>query len=232
VLAELCHAVALVLVAPFMQVSLEEVRFLPLSGQRVLAVVLTRAGRVAHKVVRTREPYSADELGRMTAYLNQNFRGWSLEAIRTEMERRVAAERSEFHRFLSQALALCQESCHSLAEPSELHLDGRAHLLEQGAQLDPEAVRELLQALEEKERLAQLLRDCVESAETRPLVRVGLEPLSPSLNEFVLIGAGYSSADGLTGTLGLVGPARMDYARAITAVSYVAALFSRALTAN
>ena len=232
VLAELCQAVALVLIAPIRHMAVEEVRFLPLSGKRVLAVVVTRGGLVCDKVFRTRDSYGSAELARMTAFLNQNFRGWTLEAICTEMERRVAAERSESRRFLLQALLLCQESCQSLREPSELHLEGLAHLLEQGAGVDREAVREVLRALEDKERLAQLLRDCLKNPEGQPHVRIGLEQLSPRLKEYSLVGTSYGQADRWSGSLGLLGPTRMDYARAITTLTYVAGLFNRAFREN
>ena len=245
VLAELCHGVGLMLAPPLTGTALDQVRFVRLDDQRVLAVVVTRAGLVRDKVLRTRESFSADELGRMSAYLNQHFRGWTLEAIRAEMERRVAAERS---RFLRQALALCRESFQPGEERSPLHMEGVAHLTEQLEAGKPEEWRELLQALEEKERLAELLGHCVEgpdqsekfsagqpekfSAGQPVRVVIGLESLSPAMRDFALIGAPYGRGRGLVGSLGLLGRTRMDYDRAISAVAYVAALFDQVLMEN
>lgn len=228
-LSELCHGVGLVLLPSLAQTVLEEVRFVPLADRRVLAVVVTKAGFVRDKVVRTRQRFKRDELARMTAYLNDNFRGWTLEAIRAEMERRVAAERS---RFLQQALALCQESFDAAPKDAVVHVEGMAHLLEQAEAAEPEALRDLLQALERKERLARLLADCVESSEPEPRILVGLEALSPAMKNFTLIGTCYGHQQRPMGMLGLLGPTRMDYARAITAVRYVAALLDRVLTQN
>ncbi|MBI2956295.1 MAG: hypothetical protein HYY26_03165, partial [Acidobacteria bacterium] len=228
-LAELCHGVGLILLPPLARTVLEQVRFVPLDAHRVLAVVLTRTGLVRDKAVRTRQPFRPEELERMAAYLNEHFRGWTLEAIRREMEHRVAADRSEF---LHQALNLCRESFDPEPPAEALHLEGVAHLLEPGREARPEELRRLLEALEEKERLARLLRDCVEAPEQPVRILIGLERLAPALKEFTLIGAPYGRSEASAGSLGLLGRTRMDYARAITAVSYLADLFDRALAEN
>lgn len=229
VLSELCHAVGLALAPPLTGTALEQVRFVRLDDQRILAVVVTHTGRVRDKLVRTRESFRTDELERMSTYLNQHFRGWTLEAIRTEIERRVAAERSQSSR---QALALGRESFDPDDAPGALHLEGMAHLIEQAEAVSPNEFRELLQALEEKERLAQLLSDCLESPDQPIRIVIGLERLTPAMKDFALISARYGRGRRVFGSLGLLGRTRMDYARAITAVSYTAALFDRLLTEN
>lgn len=229
VLGDLCHGVGLVLVPPFASTALDQVRFLALDGRRLLAVVVTRGGLVRDKIVRTRVRLHSDELERMNAYLNQNFRGWTLVAIRAEMGRRVAAERSQFLRL---ALQLCCETFQPRQDPSALHLEGVAHLTEQVEGITPQEWRGLLQALEEKERLAQLLADCVESPEQPLRVVIGLERLSPAMKDFALIGARYGRGERLSGSLGLLGRIRMDYDRAVNAVAYVARFFDRVMTEN
>ena len=228
VLSELLHGVGLVLVPPLTGTVLGQIRFVLLDDSRLLTVVVTRDGRVRDKVIRPRERLRADELDRMGAYLNEHFRGWALGAIRGELERRVAAERSQF---LRQAAALCQETF-DLESAGALQLEGVSHLVERMEGTDPEALRALLAALEEKERLARLLRDCLESPGTSPRIQIGLEQVTPAMKDFALIGAAYGREAGLAGSLGLLGPTRMDYARAITAVTYVAALFDRLLAEN
>ena len=228
-LSECCHGVGLLVLSPISQTVLEEIRFVPLADSRVLVVAVTQAGLVRDKVVRTKEPYTRNELEQMTVYLNQNFRGWTLESIRAEMERRVTAERSHF---LEQAFALCEESLDSVAEPGSLHLEGVANLLEQAEQADPEAVRSLLQALEEKRRLAAFLGECVEEPETSLRILVGLEELSPAMRDFTLIGTSYGDQQHPYGWLGFLGPTRMDYARAIAAVQYVATVLNRPQASN
>lgn len=229
VLSEFCRCVGLVLAPPLAVTVLDQVRFVRLDQERVLVVLVTRSGRLCDKVVRTRERFRADELERMSAYVNQHFRGWTLESIRAEMDRRVASERSDF---LRRALALCRESFDPRSDPDVLRVEGMAHLVEEGTAASPEELRALLQALEEKERLTRLLSDCLESPE-RPLrIVIGLEWLAPAMKDYALIGAAYGDGARLFGSLGLLGPTRMDYVRAVTAASYVATLFDRVLAEN
>lgn len=220
VLAELCHGVGLLLATPLHRTALDQVRFVVLDGQRVLVVVVTRTGLVRDKVVHTREPLRPEQLERMGDYVNQQFRGWTLEAIRAEIERRVAAERSAF---LQRALELC---CQGFAseEGGALHVEGVAQLVEEVEAANPGALRGLLHALEEKERLARLLSDCLASPDQPLGIRVGLEQLSPAMKDFTLIAARPLRGDGPFGSLGLLGRTRMDYSRAVTAVTYLAAL--------
>lgn len=229
VLAELCHGLGLVLVPPLEATTLGQVRFVRLGDRRILAVVVTRSGRVRDKVVRVREGYRTDELERMSAYLNDNFRGWTLQAIRVELERRVAVERSHF---LGQAAALCQESFDLGEDPGALQMEGMAHLVDQVEGTSPEVLRDLLLALEEKERLARLLSDCLQSPESPLRVLIGLERLTPAMKDFALIGTCYGHGASVFGSLGLLGPTRMDYDRAVTAVAYVATFFNRLLAEN
>lgn len=224
VLSVLCRGVGLVLVTPLAGTVLDQVRFVRLDDQRVLAVVVTRAGLVRDKVVATREHFRIEELERMGAYLNQHFRGWTLAAIRAEVDRRVAAERSQF---LRQALTLCRESFDPADAPDDVHVEGMAHLVERAEAVSSETLRELLSALEEKERLARLLKDCLASPEPPVRIVIGLERLTPAMKDFAFIGARYGGGERPVGSLGLLGPTRMDYARTITAVAYVATLFDR-----
>jgi heat-inducible transcriptional repressor len=226
VLAELLHGIGLVLLPPLTRTELEQVRFVALDDQRVLAILMTRSGLVRDKAIRACERLHPDELSHMSDYINRNFRGWTLEAARREIERRAAAERSEF---LRRALALCRESFETEADAALLHLEGVAHLLEP-ADASPEELRQLLQAVEEKERLARFLADCVESPEQPLRVWIGLQRLGPAMNDFALVGARYGASQ--PGLLGLLSRTRMDYARAISAVGYVATLFNRVLAEN
>ena len=179
-LSEFCRGVGLLVLLPLSHSVLTRVRLVALSEQRVLVVAETRSGLVRDKVVRTREVYERKELERMTEYLNDHFRGWTLAAIRTEMEKRVQADRS---RFLQHALELCREGFDSPVEPAQLHLEGLARLIEQAGAGDPDAARNLLTALEEKERLAKFLGECVEGPEPLLRIQVGLADLSPAMKD-------------------------------------------------
>ena len=231
VLSEFTHGVALVVALPLAKTVLEELRLVRLSDRRVLVVVLARTGAVRDKVVTTRESYRTDELDRMATYLNDNFRGWTLDALREELERRLAAERSRYRRFLETALALCQQGVESAPGAADLYVEGTPHLLEGSDVATPDELRALFEALEERERLARLLQDCLASPGSAPQIRIGLEQLSPAMGHFALISARCGEDTGPLGSVGILGPRRMDYGRAISAVTYIARLLTESAQA-
>ena len=86
----------------------------------------------------------------------------------------------------------------------------------------------MLEAIEEKHKLVALLNNCIDSPEA-VLVQIGLEEIAASGGNLALISAPYTVHDTVQGSLGVIGPTRMQYERAITAVAYVARLFSETL---
>ena len=97
---------------------------------------------------------------------------------------------------------------------------------------DPERVESLAESRRSPRRLAEFLGECVEEPDTPLGIQVGLAQLSPAMKEYTLIGASYGRGEQPLGWLGFLGPARTDYARAITGVRYVAALIDRRLAEN
>lgn len=88
-------------------------------------------------------------------------------------------------------------------------------------------MREILQTLEEKQRVAELLGAYLDANQETVRVVFGLEEFEPQLKDFVLIGAPAKSGGEVVGSLAVIGPMRIDYQHAITAVSYIAQLFEK-----
>lgn len=232
VLSELVRGIGIAIAIPLTQAPLEQVRFLRVDDRRVLVVILTRSGMLRNKLVVVQEVFRQEELDRTATYLNQNFTGWSLEAVRRELERRAAQERSEYERLARTAAALCRESLAEMTRSAEVYVEGTANLITRVEEATQEELSVLLWALEEKEKLVRLLTVTLEQIEPGVQIRIGLEPLSPAIKHFALISTSYGSPDRPLGSLAILGPTRMDYPRAITGVHYVARLFNRVFDEN
>jgi heat-inducible transcriptional repressor len=90
-------------------------------------------------------------------------------------------------------------------------------------------LRDLLEAIEEKHRLVTVLNACIETPE--PVhVQIGVKEISERGENLAIISAPYMRNDLVQGSLGVLGPTRINYERAMTAVAYVAQLFSEALS--
>jgi heat-inducible transcriptional repressor len=208
--------------------ALEHVHFKRLAEQRVLAVVVTHCGVVRDRVLRLPHDVDQSELDLASRYINENFRGWMLEDVRRELERRIEQERSEYDRLMRSVAELYQSGALATKEDaSEVFVEGTANLVK--SENDTERLRQLLKTLEEKTRIVELLSSYVDTRQEAVRVIIGLEETMPDLSSFVLIGAPARSGQEILGRLAVIGPTRMDYQHTITAVSYIARLFDKLL---
>ena len=208
--------------------ALDHVYFSRLAENKVLAVVVTRTGLVRDRVLRLRSDLLQADLEVAARYINENFRGWTLESVRTEIERRLDSERSEYDRLLKAIEQLYREGALATADSAaDVYLEGAANLVSR--ETDQQKLQQLLQALEEKQRVAQLLSAYVDAKQEAVRVVIGLEEAAPYMRNLVLIGAPARVGGEMRGSLAVLGPTRIDYQHTITAVAYIAKLFDKIL---
>jgi heat-inducible transcriptional repressor len=200
---------------------LEHIHFSRLSTGRVLAVLVTQAGAVQDRVL-------AVELETAGTYLNENFRGWQIERIRAEVARRVELEREAYRELLTSVEELCRKGALASDEGvATIFVDGIANLI--SAEQDRERLRQMLLAVEAKQRLVELLNAYVDGRQQEVRVVVGLDEASPAMQDLVLIGAPARLGGGNLGTVAVIAPTRIQYQEMIQAVSYIARLSERIL---
>jgi heat-inducible transcriptional repressor len=170
------------------------------------------------------------ELDSIAEFLNQHYAGWTLEAIRGDLLQKLATERERYEGIVQSALTLCDPAV--LGEDTasqQVHVEGTAQMIGATEFADQSQLRDLLAAIEEKHRLVTVLNACIDTPEP-VFVKIGVKEISTAGENLALISAPYMSNDLVQGSLGVLGPTRMPYERAMTAVAYVAQLFSEALS--
>ncbi len=210
---------------------IKHIDFVRLSDGRILVITVSRAGLVQDRLVRIDEDLTQDELHRTANYVNANFGGMSLLAIRTELLKRLSEEKALYDRLLQNAIMLCELglSENDQTEP-EVFVEGASNIVAKRDFGDLEKIRELLRVFEEKSRLVKILNECVGQMFEQPVaIRIGAENSLPSLRGCAVITSHYSYGDQIIGSLGVVGPVRMEYARTIGVVNYIARLLEQAL---
>ncbi len=227
VLSLISHGVGVtVSSAPGQRNALEHVYFQRMADKKVLAVVVMRNGMVRDRVLRLSDDLAVSDLEAAAAYINQNFRGWEMESLRSEIEKRIQQERSEYDRLMSSVEQLYSQGALSGEGPSQsVYVEGASNLVL--TEQDKERLRQLLATLEEKQRVVDLLSAYLDTQQEAVRVVVGLEEAMPHLNNFVLIGTPARVGDEVMGSLAVIGPTRMDYEHTITAVSYIARMFDQ-----
>jgi heat-inducible transcriptional repressor len=213
--------------------ALEHLDFVPLDSTKVLVVLVSTGGHVTQKVIEPSEPYSLSELQQAANYLNREFKGRSILAVRQAVLERLREERILYDRLMARALRLASTTFADMQAEPAVFIQGASLLLEdiggESADVTLETLRTLLRMIEEKARLVSLLDDYI-SGDGLTIV-IGSEHHAPDLQRFTLIASRYSDGHG-TGAVGVIGPTRMRYSRAINAVEGLSKAISRMVNAR
>jgi heat-inducible transcriptional repressor len=223
VLAALSSGVGLAIGAAASTDLLEHIHFSRLTQRRVLAVVVTRSGMVRDRVLSLDHDLSSVQLETAANFLNEHFRGWNIDRVRDELTRRIDHERTVYQQ-LADAVDLWSRTVPpGSAQQQSVYIDGVANLI--GLPADRDRLRALLSALEQKQRLIELLNAYVDTTEHSVRVIFDLEQQDPGMAGLVLIAApAQISGDS---AVAILGPKRMNYESAISAVGYIAQLLHR-----
>jgi len=232
VLARVSHSVGLALGMSLEEKLLEHIKFVKLPDHRVLAVIVTSPDVVEDRVLRVEDDISQAELDRTAEYMNAEFRGWSLATIRIEILKRIEEMKTLCDRLISNVARLLVWGALANEEPCPLFVEGAATILDQAEFEDVRKLKDLLATLEEKAKLVKILNACLQSHGRGVKIMIGRENLTSEMYDCALILAPFYYRDRVVGALGVVGPRRMRYDRAIPAVGYVAHVCTRLLNTN
>ncbi|MGD0962914.1 MAG: heat-inducible transcriptional repressor HrcA [Candidatus Acidiferrales bacterium] len=225
VLSAVSRGLGIFISPPLARSVVEHVRFLLLPDNRVLVVLITSGGQTRDKLVRPERSFQQIDLDRTAEYLNRHYVGWTLEKMRADLRAQVDRDREQYGKLAGDALILCDPAVLGDSSERKVYVEGAAQIASTVEFTNQAQLRELLEAIEEKDRLIALLSGCIEAPE--PVhVELGLERMSTAGKQLALVSAAYSTNDQVQGTLGILAPMRMHYERVITAVAFMAQFFS------
>ena len=226
ILTELTHNVGIAAAMPTGGQVLDQIELLALSDGRVLMILVTRDRMVRNRVVMLGEPVTQDELGSIRNYVNRNFGGWTLREARLELLRRMDLERATYDAVMRKLSTLYQKGLLDSDTAPEVHMEGASNLVGIDLHLTREKMRDLFRALEEKERLVELLDRFLEEMPGGVQVCVGLEEAHPAMKELALIGITLALPGGLSAKIAVLGPMRMQYEKVMGAVLHIGREFA------
>lgn len=234
VLSALSENVGIVVSPSLADNRLQHIEFMHLADHRILVVLVSAPNIIHNKIIRVDENLSQDELERTARYLNTEFAGKSLLEIRTVIVEMMREEKALYDKLLRNAILLCDRSLEGEeATTGEVYVDGASNILTKPDFTDAERMRQLFRTFEEKSRLVKILNECVARDQLFPgdvQVVIGREHAAPSMQNCALITAPYRLGSGEAfGTVGVVGPMRIEYARMVAVVNYMARLIERML---
>ena len=213
------------------RVALRQVEFLPLSEQRILAILVIDEKEVQNRILHVDRDYSQEELREAANYLNEEFAGQSLASVREKLLAELADTRATMNDMMQGAISMARQAFETVDDPEQSYvLAGETNLMQFAELSNIERLRGLFEAFARQRDILHLLDRCV-AAESLQIF-IGEESGYQILDDVSVVASPYSVGDEVVGVLGVIGPTRMAYDRIIPIVDITARLLGSALNSR
>ncbi len=226
-LSTVTHMAGIVMLPRHRQVSFRQIEFLPLSGTRVLAILVTNEEEVLNRIIVTDRTYSAAELEQTANYFNRTFSGCSLQRVREAILKDMREARADMDRIMARAMAMAEQVLEPVDLKDDCVIAGQTNLMSFNELADMERLKKLFDLFTEKHQILHLLDGCLEAEGVQ--IFIGEESGYQPFDNCSVITSPYKIDNEVVGVLGVIGPKRMAYDRVIPIVDVTAKLLGAAL---
>jgi heat-inducible transcriptional repressor len=203
------------------------IQLVPLNEKNILVLMVTDSGLVENRVLSTEIPWSYEELERISNLFNQKLRGRAVSelpiSLINEIRSAMAVQESAYH----EAMRLLLESLEQ-KHRERVYTDGAVNILDQPEFKEIERFKPLMDLLEEEDNVYDLLKSRTD--EHGVSVLIGHENKRDLIQDCSVVTANYRIGPNAVGVIGVLGPTRMDYAKVISVVDYMASYLGKLLS--
>jgi heat-inducible transcriptional repressor len=224
-ISKLSDQVGVVFMPTLLQFAIRSMDFVLVGETKIMCIIVGTNGVVVNKIIDTHITFTRDELEKIGRYITTEFFGLTLDVIRRRLIRMTEHERALHDQMLQKTIALGIEAVNDVAPVEhELFVEGAASILTKPEFSDATALRKTFLALQEKEKLVEILNTFL--SEDGLQILIGSESDFTQIHNFSIVARRYGSSAAPLGMVGIIGPMRMEYARMAPLVDYL----GRALT--
>jgi heat-inducible transcriptional repressor len=213
----------------FSRAACKHMEFVHLHGRTVLAILVSDSGLVQQRVIQTQKELPQEDLQQISRFVNDNFSGLPLGKLRERILEMMHEDKRLYDRLLANALELASRALEggALSSP-DLRIEASSRMLGQPEFANVERMREVYRAFDQKSQLLHLLNSCLE--QDSPVVIIGSELELPEIKDFTLVTSSYKFGERSLGSVGVLGPMRMDYPRVTAWVGFAGQMLSQIIS--
>ena len=226
-LSNVTHMAGVVMMPRRDQVSFLHIEFLPLSGDKVMVILVTKSGEVVNRIIKSKRRYSISELEQVANYINASYSGLTLSRVRESMIKEMRLAKADMNRIMNRAIEMTEQVLDPIDGEGDFLIAGQTNLMGFRELSDMHKLRQLFDAFNEKHEIVQLLDGCLKADGVQ--IFIGEESGYTHLDTCSIVTAPYEINNEVVGVLGVIGPKRMEYDRVIPVVDVTAKLLSTAL---
>ena len=204
----------------------KHIEFIKLHEKKILVIIVSKTGEVQNKLIESDEVMVQDELDKYSKYLTEIMGGLSLAEAKRKIVEEMKKEKVLFDKLMYRALQLSQKALEDEGA-GDLYIEGKTNIIQSPEFADLEKMRILLLAFEEKTKLVKLLDKALTAHGIQ--IFIGAENELSEMEGCSVVAAPYTKENFTLGTLGVIGPTRMDYSSIIPIVDYTARIVGKIL---
>ena len=227
-LSEFTNLAGVVTVPHAQHASLRQIEFLPLSENRILAILVINDREVQNRILHTDRDYTASELQQAANFINEHYAGKELSQVRENIVADLDQTRNSMNQAMHDIIAVAQSAMNEAPQAGgEFVLAGETNLMGFAELSDVDTLRRLFDAFSRKRHILDLLDRSIHASGVQ--VFIGAESGYEMLDDCSVVTAPYHLDDDSVGVLGVIGPTRMAYDRVVPIVDITARLLQAAL---
>ncbi len=208
---------------------LEKLQIISVSSSRILVIITVAMGLVKTITLEINAEIKETQIQQVQTLLNERLAGLALEEIRKTFNERIKDYATDLHPILTVFFDSVDKIFKDSSSSEKAVISGAGHLLKKPEFENPDRFQGVIELIEDKDIIIHVFEKGNENSQNAVSVSIGAETEVPQLDNFSLISKEYQIG-GITGTLGVVGPKRMEYSRIVAIVNYVGELLTETLT--
>lgn len=226
-LSDITTMAGVVMIPRHEQLTLRQVEFLPLSGNRVLVILVINEREVQNRIIHTSRAYSASELQQAANYLSLSFAGTDIKQVRANLVNEMQEAQENMNQLMLTAIEMANKAFASEDAGSDYLMAGQTNLMSYAEMGDVGKLRHLFEAFNHKRDILHLLDQSMDAEGVQ--IFIGEESGYEVLDNCSVVTSPYDIDGQAVGVLGVIGPTRMAYDRVIPLVDITSKLLSAAL---
>ncbi len=226
ILSELSHYIGITMSPSTSTTTLNKIELLKYRDSKLAVILFTDEGIIKNKIVPVTPEISQREFNRIAEYINSRFKGRPLDEIKRLILKEMTREKVLCDSLISEAISICRNALSSA--PGNIYISGLSEVLRLPEFCDINRIRELLQTLEAKHLIINLLDNMADCDGTQVLI--GAENSLYGMNQFSLVAATYKEGNRPIGAIAIIGPKRMNYQKTISIVDSTARFITKLLS--
>ncbi|NOZ85479.1 MAG: heat-inducible transcription repressor HrcA [Deltaproteobacteria bacterium] len=225
-LSSLCHQASVVMQADADRVAFKHIQFVNIRDKDILGILVDETGSVHNKLLDVDFTASQSDLDQAANYLNYTFSGLSLSEVRQQLMDEIVREQVEYDKILSRAVNLGMKLLEKRMD-AQITLLGEENFFEHPEFSKIDKLKAIYKAFHEKQFLVRLLDAAIRSRGIK--VFIGSECSHDNCEEVGVVAVPFGPGTEPVGSLGVIGPRRMNYPKIIPLVDYTAKLLGEVL---